>query len=61
MHMLYTLLLQLELAQFVSVRVTGFSARHFDVLFVKTKVYNEQVNDEPGNYGAGFLGLRYHS
>ena len=22
------------------------------------KVYNEQVNDEPGNYGAGFLGLR---
>ena len=23
-----------------------------------SKVYNEQVNDEPGNYGAGFLGLR---
>jgi len=22
------------------------------------EVYNEQVNDEPGNYGAGFLGLR---
>jgi hypothetical protein len=22
------------------------------------QVYNEQVNDEPGNYGAGFLGLR---
>ena len=25
---------------------------------VSKKVYNEQVNDEPGNYGAGFLGLR---
>lgn len=23
-----------------------------------SQVYNEQVNDEPGNYGAGFLGLR---
>ncbi len=22
------------------------------------KIYNDQVNDEPGNYGAGFLGLR---
>ena len=22
------------------------------------KVYNEQVSGEPGNYGAGFLGLR---
>merc|ERR1712100_470973 len=25
---------------------------------IETMVYNEQVNDEPGNYGAGFLGLR---
>jgi len=25
---------------------------------IETNVYNEQVNDEPGNYGAGFLGLR---
>jgi len=25
---------------------------------VELQVYNDQVNDEPGNYGAGFLGLR---
>jgi len=25
---------------------------------IETNVYNEQVNDEPGNYGAGFLGMR---
>ena len=25
---------------------------------VELNVYNEQVNDEPGNYGSGFLGLR---
>ena len=24
-----------------------------------TEIYNDQVQDEPGNYGAGFLGLRY--
>merc|ERR1719450_1970339 len=24
---------------------------------IEVNVYNEQVNDEPGNYGAGFLGL----
>ena len=23
-----------------------------------SEVYNEQIGDEPGNYGAGFLGLR---
>ena len=22
------------------------------------EIYNEQINNEPGNYGAGFLGLR---
>jgi len=31
----------------------------FGVQLYPTKVYNEQVNDEPGNYGAGFLGLRH--
>merc|ERR1711879_1032622 len=26
--------------------------------FIEVQVYNEQVNGEPGNYGAGFLGIR---
>ena len=34
------------------------SALFFSVQIWGSKVYNEQVNDEPGNYGAGFLGLR---
>merc|ERR1711988_887866 len=25
---------------------------------VEVSIYNEQINDEPGNYGAGFLGVR---
>jgi len=25
---------------------------------IEVSVYNEQINDEPGNYGAGFLGVR---
>merc|ERR1719190_334821 len=25
---------------------------------IELNVYNEQINDEPGNYGAGFLGIR---
>merc|ERR1719197_1619273 len=34
----------------------------FQIVFfagiIELQVYNDQVNDEPGNYGAGFLGLR---
>merc|ERR1712203_927355 len=26
--------------------------------FIEVQVYNEQINGEPGNYGAGFLGIR---
>jgi len=33
-------------------QIVGFAG------IVELNVYNEQVNDEPGNYGAGFLGLR---
>jgi len=33
-------------------QIVGFAG------IVEINVYNEQINDEPGNYGAGFLGLR---
>ncbi|CAK9105025.1 Fucoxanthin-chlorophyll a-c binding protein E [Durusdinium trenchii] len=33
-------------------QIVGFAG------IVELNVYNEQVNDEPGNYGSGFLGLR---
>eukprot|EP00434_Breviolum_minutum_P000798 symbB.v1.2.000704.t1/scaffold40.1/size395337/8 len=33
-------------------QIVGFAG------IVELNIYNEQVNDEPGNYGAGFLGLR---
>ncbi|CAJ1407150.1 unnamed protein product [Effrenium voratum] len=33
-------------------QIVGFAG------LIEINVYNEQVNDEPGNYGAGFLGLR---
>ena len=26
----------------------------------KSQIYNEQIKDEPGNYGAGFLGWVLH-
>jgi len=33
-------------------QIVGFAG------IIEVNVYNENVNDEPGNYGAGFLGLR---
>ncbi|CAE7039429.1 FCPB [Symbiodinium natans] len=33
-------------------QIVGFAG------IVEVNVYNEQIGDEPGNYGAGFLGLR---
>ncbi|CAE7832187.1 FCPB [Symbiodinium sp. CCMP2592] len=33
-------------------QIVGFAG------IVEVNIYNEQVKDEPGNYGAGFLGLR---
>merc|ERR1712003_618305 len=33
-------------------QIVGFAG------LIELNVYNEQVNGEPGNYGAGFLGLR---
>ncbi|CAE7832210.1 FCPF [Symbiodinium sp. CCMP2592] len=33
-------------------QIVGFAG------IVEIQVYNEQIKDEPGNYGAGFLGLR---
>ncbi|OLQ00217.1 Fucoxanthin-chlorophyll a-c binding protein F, chloroplastic [Symbiodinium microadriaticum] len=33
-------------------QIVGFAG------IVEVNIYNEQVNNEPGNYGAGFLGLR---
>ncbi|CAJ1461526.1 unnamed protein product [Effrenium voratum] len=33
-------------------QIVGFAG------LVEINIYNEQINDEPGNYGAGFLGLR---
>ncbi|CAJ1384930.1 unnamed protein product [Effrenium voratum] len=33
-------------------QIVGFAG------IVELNIYNEQINDEPGNYGAGFLGLR---
>eukprot|EP00434_Breviolum_minutum_P007042 symbB.v1.2.006213.t1/scaffold355.1/size243294/23 len=33
-------------------QIVGFAG------IVELNIYNEQVNNEPGNYGAGFLGLR---